>query len=111
MKIKAEMPTLNLGRTMIIEIKLVNRIRLNNKECYGLTTLVKGDRAVITISKTIKDCWQFNITILHELLHVWLYILKSSAKCIDMRRAHTFIWAMEAVTEKLVRKILLIKGK
>jgi hypothetical protein len=77
---------------MRIDIKLSKRTRLRNRECYGVTRFISDNRAIIYISESAnKDIGTYALTLIHELLHVWLAMLKAVGSKIDLRKDHTFI--------------------
>lgn len=91
-----------------IYIKMSKRVRLANRECYGLTSIKNRHRIDIYISETCKDMSVFAVTLFHELLHAWIEIIKSGGATIDVRRSHTFIYHMEKL---LGRSIKLLQRK
>lgn len=98
---------------MRLDIKWVKRARLNNRECYGVTRFFKDDRrAIIYISRAAnKNVAQYAMTLLHELLHVWIALLRRAGSKVDSRRDHTFIYAVEKVIVKFCKRILLKRAK
>jgi len=96
---------------MRIDIKLSNRVRKRNRECFGLTRILSGHRAIIYISKRANtEPGQYALTLIHEFLHVWIAMLQAAGSSIDLRRDHTFIYAVERSICKL-SKLLLKKKK
>lgn len=89
---------------MIIEIKLSKRVRLKNRECYGLTVF-KKKKINIYVSETCRDITQFSLTLIHELLHVWLEVIKLNGAKIDLRKSHKFIFLMESNIIKALKTI------
>lgn len=92
---------------MRIDVRVSNRVRKNNRECYGLTRILSKDRAIIYISKSAnKNPGQYAQTLIHEFLHLWLSMLQAVGAKIDFRRDHTFIYAVEASIIKLSKKLI-----
>jgi hypothetical protein len=94
---------------MRIDIHTSKRVRLKNRECYGLTCIKKNNKIDIYISETAcKDMAQFATTLFHEMLHAWIEIIKSGGATIDARKSHRFIYDME---KKLAVSIKLMQGR
>lgn len=73
------------------------------KECYGTTQLNKNRFAIKASTIACEDIETFNDTILHELLHLWLFIYAEIInKRITKKRTHRII---EAVTKKALREL------
>ena len=98
---------------MIVEIKTVPNITRKGYKKYssicGLTTIKSKDHVLIEIAEDKnKELSEFSITLLHELLHVWISIIKSNGAPINLRLGHKFIYAVELEVAKLSK---LLKGK
>lgn len=75
---------------MIIEIRNVKNIKDGS---YGTTTFQSKYRALIKVAEsknTTIDEW--SNTVLHELLHVWIALLKANGAKIDRRFEHRYIY-------------------
>jgi hypothetical protein len=91
---------------MRIDIKLSKRTRLRNRECYGVTRFISDNRAIIYISESAnKDIGTYALTLIHELLHVWLAMLKAVGSKIDLRKDHTFINSVEKAIIRLSKRL------
>lgn len=78
---------------MIIVIKDRKKIK---DGCYGITKYVSPKKIVIEISLSLnKDLAEYASTLLHEMLHVWVVILKSNGATINRRKEHPFIYKVE----------------
>ncbi len=98
---------------MIVEIKNTkNIIRKEGNKKYtlcGLTTFYKNGKATVLISeKENTTIALFSTTLLHELLHIWLEVIKQNGATIDLRKDHKFITAVETSVIKLAK--LLKRG-
>lgn len=82
-----------MGGVMLVEIKDVKQCR---NKAYGNFLLRGRESALITISlKKNQTVAEYGSTILHELLHLWVTILrKKTFKCRDSKE-HRFIYAVE----------------
>ena len=94
---------------MKVEIKAVKKCR---NKAFG-NFLVRGhESALITVSldknRTIAE---YGATILHELLHLWLTILRQKKfKCTN-NKEHRFIYAVEREIYKLAKRHLRPRRK
>lgn len=96
---------------MQVEIKIVKsltrKIRGKRWNLAGIT-LGLGDNFLIKISeKENPTIAEFSITLLHELLHVWLEVIKKNGAAIDLRKDHRFITSVEQSVIKLAK---VLKG-
>lgn len=92
---------------MIIQIKDVKKIK---GRCYGLTRYLSPKKVVVEMSLDLnKDLAEYGSTLLHELLHVWLVILKANGAVISRRKEHPFIYKVEKRITDLVK--MLRKGE
>jgi hypothetical protein len=88
------------GAYMLVNVLMKNTIvRKMGKKRYslfGLTTFETNGDVLIEISEKKNPTIDlFAITLLHEMLHVWLEILKRNGATIDLRKDHKFIAAVE----------------
>ena len=88
---------------------ITRQLRKKKYNLAGLTTFEKNGDALIEIANdenpTIAE---YSVTLLHELLHVWLEVIKHKGATIDLRKDHKFIYAVEDVIIKLSQ---ILKGK
>lgn len=92
---------------MTIVIK--NQKRLSDGS-YGVTHFLSVNRIHIKMNlEKNETVAEYGCTLLHELLHAWLKILKLHGAKFDSRKEHKFIYATEAATLKLMKKFM--KGK
>ena len=99
---------------MQINVRMRNTItrKLGKKRytLFGLTTFETNGDSLIEISEKKNPTVDlFAITLLHEMLHVWLEILKRNGASIDLRKDHKFITAVENSICELSK--LLKRGK
>lgn len=89
---------------MIVEMKIVKSLP---NEWFGCTSFTRKGKANIKISAVKnKDIGTFAMTLLHEMLHVWVTILKGNGAEIDLRKDHKFIYAVENSIGRLSKKLL-----
>lgn len=62
---------LNLSGT----IKSRKKLQVDNQTCYGVTRGEKDKFSIYISEEALKDGYLFSETILHELLHLWFFIL------------------------------------
>jgi Zn-dependent peptidase ImmA (M78 family) len=92
---------------MNISISEKKRVRLQNRECFGVTKLVSDSKAIIHIAKcTNESPGQYAITLLHELLHVWVDMIKKKGFPIDLRKEHPYIYAVEKAVMILTKQMI-----
>ena len=94
---------------MHVEIKAVKRCR---NGAYG-NFIVRGrESALITISlaknKTVAE---YGSTVLHELLHLWVGILRRKTFRCTNNKEHRFIYAVERKIYNLAKKHLAKRRK
>src|SRR5690349_4260308 len=80
---------MNVNGTIVIR----RRVRYRNRECYGITT-AKGTQFQIRIAESVYyRPLLFAETLLHELMHLWLFILSGRDKqyLISQRKHHNLI--------------------
>lgn len=94
---------------MLVEIKDVKQCR---NRAYGNFMLRGRNSALITVSlKKNETVAEYASTILHELLHLWVTILrKKTFRCGDTKE-HRFIYAVERSIYRLARKHLKPRRK
>lgn len=78
---------------MILEIKKVKRCR---NGAYGNFLLQGRTRALITVSLKLNQLLaEYGATLLHELLHFWMTMMRREGFKMNDRREHQFIYAVE----------------
>jgi hypothetical protein len=91
---------------MLIQIKDVKTIK---GQCYGITRYVSPKKIKVEMSLSLnKDLAEYGSTLLHELLHVWIVILRSNGAVISKKQEHPFIYLVE---KKITRLVKMLKGK
>lgn len=84
---------------LVGSIGVRKRVRVKNEECYGTCCVFKKNTFTIKISETaFDDPVLFAETLLHELLHLWLFIV--------MKRCNTKM--SEQYQHTIVNKIIPI---
>lgn len=90
-----------------ILIKQPKRVRLDNYECYGVTRFLSPSKYVVYVGKNKnREPGQYAITLLHELLHVWVDLIKRNGFPIDLRKEHPYIYAVEKAVMSLTMRML-----
>jgi len=93
---------------MLIEIQNKKRLEGN---CWGITKYLSKKRISVGISEARnKDIGEYSSTLLHELLHVWIEIIKAQGAVINSRKEHAFIYDVEAKIADAV-KVLKRRSK
>jgi hypothetical protein len=88
---------------MLIVIKDVKKIK---GQCYGITRYKGRKKIEIEISQELNpELAEYGSTLLHELLHVWLVILRSNGAVINKRKEHPFIYQVERQITDLVKML------
>lgn len=89
---------------MILEIKKVKQCR---NGAYGNFHVLGHERARITLSlKRNTDMAEYAATLLHELLHAYMTLLRREGFRVTDAVEHKWIEAIEVVIIKLMLKIL-----
>jgi hypothetical protein len=89
---------------MRIDLKDVKRCK---NDAYGNFLLRGTKSALITISLALnKRIDEYAATVLHELLHLWVTILRLKGFVTTNRREHDFIYAVERVILQKARRHL-----
>jgi hypothetical protein len=89
----------------MIEIKNVKYIR---GKYYGIARFNSAKRITIQIAQNLNPTVAaYSSTLLHELLHVWVAIVKMSGGTIDRRKEHRFIYKVE---DKITKLLKIMKG-
>ena len=88
---------------MRIDIEEVPIMRGEWRTAFGRTHVLSQKRMKITLArKPIVTIAEYSEVLLHELLHVWMRMIKSRGAKVDMRKQHEFIYSAEmAVIKKL----------
>ena len=97
---------------MLIDIRTVpslnRKIGGKRYKLYGMTTFQSPDKTLIEIAQDKNETIDvFSVTLLHEMLHVWLTMIKSGGATIDLRKDHKFIYAVEDMILKLAQLLKL----
>lgn len=92
---------------MNIKIHFVDCCR---NDAYGTTEVLNDKTILVTISRAKNNTHaEFFVTMLHELLHVWMFILKANGITMSTRREHKWIYLVQnSIVEalgKVKRKI------
>lgn len=89
---------------MVIVMKNKKRIR---GKCFGITKYVNRNKVLIEISEEMnKEPAEYYSTILHELLHVWVSIMKTNGVKATKEKEHKFIYKVES---QIVETMRLLK--
>lgn len=87
---------------MRLEIKKVKACR---NKAYGNFLLRGRDTALITVSMKLNTTLaEYATTVLHELLHLWITLLRKEGFKLSNRKEHSFIYAVEAIVVKLFQR-------
>lgn len=94
---------------MLVEIKEVKYCR---NGAYGNFMLRGQNSALITVSLKLNDTVaEYSATVFHELMHLWVSILRSKGfRCTDVTE-HRFINAAERFTLEMAKKHLKPRRK
>lgn len=89
---------------MILEIKNVTKCR---NGAYG-NFLIRGrESALITLSLKLNPTLAtWGSTLLHELLHLWVTLMRKNGFRVSDKKEHTFIYAVEKAVLQKARKYL-----
>ena len=93
---------------MKVEIKMVNKCR---NGAFG-NFIVRGRESIlITISHEKNQMMaEYGATLLHELLHLWMTLLRGKKfKCSDTKE-HQFIYAVERLIYQMAKSYLKPRG-
>ena len=83
---------------MNIKIKLVKEC---SKKEYGTCEVVDSNNILIEVSKKKNSKMnQYFVTLLHELIHAWVFIMKANGIKMSDRKEHRWIYSVEAVIIK-----------
>ncbi len=86
---------------MVIKIKLVKDCY---KGAYGTCQVVSKDTIEIEISKRLNtDKYQYFVTLLHEIIHAWVYIMKANGIHMSDRKEHDWIYSVQTVVIKALQ--------
>lgn len=89
---------------MLVNIKDVKACK---NKAFGNFLLRGHNYALITISKKLNTTVaEYGSTVLHELLHLWVTVLRLKGFRTNNVREHKFIYAVEDIVLKLARKHL-----
>ena len=98
-----------MGGTMLVEIKEVKQCR---NKAFGNFVCRGQNDALITISLKKNDTVaEYSATVFHELMHLWVTILRSKGfRCTNIKE-HRFIYAAEAHVLRMAKKHLKPRRK
>ena len=93
-----------MGGAMLVEIKEVKQCR---NKAFGNFLLRGQQSALITVSLKLNDTVaEYSATVFHELMHLWVTILRSKGFRCTNTTEHKFINAAEDYVLKMARKHL-----
>lgn len=89
---------------MNIKIKFVEQCP--NGE-YGLCEVINNNNILIQISRIKnREMSEFFVTLLHEILHAWMFILKANKIRMPIRKEHTWIYRVQAVILTALKDVI-----
>ena len=98
-----------MGEIVLVNIKEVKDCR---NKAFGNFILRGHKSAIITISLKRNDTMaEYAATIFHELMHLWVTILRLKGFRTTNIKEHRFIYAAEAYILRMVKKHLKRSGK
>lgn len=90
---------------MLVNIKEVKKCR---NGAYGNFLMRGAGYALITISMKLNDTVaEYSATILHELLHLWVTLLRLKGFRVTNVKEHKFIYAVEKIVLIMAKKHLI----
>lgn len=93
---------------ILMKKTMIRTIGTKRYNLAGLSTFQTNGNVLIEISeKENPTIAEFSVTLLHELLHVWLEVIKKNGATIDLRKDHRFITSVEQSVIKLAK---VLKG-
>ena len=93
-----------MGGVMLVNIKEVKKCR---NGAYGNFLMRGAGYSLITISMKLNDTVaEYASTILHELLHLWVTLLRLKGFRVTNKKEHKFIYAVEQVVLEMAKKHL-----
>ena len=94
---------------MLVEIKEVKKCR---NGAYGNFFLRGAKSSLITVSLKLNDTIaEYSATVLHELLHLWVTIIRIKGFRTTNVKEHRFIYAVEKVVIEMAKKHLKPRRK
>jgi len=88
---------------MNINVKMVNEC---SKKEYGTCQVINKNKIQIEISKIKnKTSSEFFVTLLHELLHAWLFIMKANGVKIGIKKEHKWIYSVQSIIIEALKLI------
>jgi len=88
-------------------IKTQKRVRYRNQECHGIASAHKQKFLIRIAENTFNDPVLYGETLLHELVHVWFFILMGSYPVhISERRQHKLIEKLAKAARTYLRREL-----
>lgn len=94
---------------MRVHIKEVKKCR---NGAFGNFLLRGTKSSLITISLKLNDTLaEYAATVLHELLHLWMTVIRIKGFRVNSYKEHRFIYAVEAVVIEMARKTLKPRRK
>lgn len=86
-------------------IKSQKKIIIDNDECYGCTYAYRNRFSIRIAEETGKDFYLFADTVLHELIHLWIFILSACTNVkITDNQSHRIINKVMPRALKMVRE-------
>lgn len=88
---------------MVVKIHFVDECK---NKAFGTTEVLNENTILVQISRSKnKKMSEFFITMLHELLHVWMFILKANGITMSARREHKWIYLVQNSIVKAFERI------
>lgn len=79
------------------------RLNYNKQECYGITKVNKNKFNILISELAFKNGYLFAETMLHELLHLWFFIIATAfGKEISESEQHAIL---EPIVPKIVTQV------
>jgi hypothetical protein len=98
-----------MGGVMLINLKEVKKCR---NGAHGNFLLRGAGYALITISLKLNDTVaEYAATVLHELLHLWVTVMRLKGFRVTDTTEHKFIYAVEKVVIEMAKKHLKHRRK
>jgi Zn-dependent peptidase ImmA (M78 family) len=88
---------------MLIKIKFVDDCR---NKAYGTTEIIDKNTILIVISRNKnRNRSEFFVTMLHELLHAWMFVLKANGIHMSQTKEHKWIYLVQNSIVEALGKI------
>ncbi len=86
---------------MNIRVKMVSECSEGE---YGTCQVVSDKTIQIEISeKRNTDVYQFCVTLLHELLHAWMFVMKANG--LHIKKEHKWIYSVQSVVFEALKLV------